>query len=145
MISNENQQKIKKVLDKVNDLIDTKLDHMFVGGDLVASEKSLKDIKKSVKENYDAPKKNIKGYLIKIKINKNDKNILNISCMQVTITPKLFIEFGDEDGVQRFTYSSNELIKYGFKLTQLKKIMKAIKNNEISYKKDSVPISNIIG
>ena len=64
--------------------------------------------------------------------------------MQVTITPKLFIEFGDEDGVQRFTYSSNELIKYGFKITQLKKIMKAIKNNEVSYRKTSVSISDVL-
>ncbi len=71
MTSNDNQQKIKKVLDKVNNLLDTKLDHMFVGGDLIASEEILKDIKKSVKENYDAPKKDIKGYIISIKSNIN--------------------------------------------------------------------------
>jgi hypothetical protein len=97
MTSNANQEKIKKVLDKVNDLIDIKMDHIFVGGDLVASEKSFKDIKKSVKENYDAPKKDIKGYVIRIKIDKNNKNILSISCMQVTITPKLLIKSDDDD------------------------------------------------
>jgi hypothetical protein len=144
MTSNKDQQKIKKILDKVNDMIDIKMDHMFVGGDLIASEKSLKDIKKSVKENYDAPKKDIKGYIIRIKIDKKNKDILSISCMQLTITPKLLIKSDDDDGIQLFTYSSNELIKYGFKLTQLKKIMKAIKNNIVSYRKTSVPISDIL-
>ncbi len=138
------EEKIKKVLDKVNDLINTKMDHMFVGGDLVASEKSFTDIKKSVKQNYDAPKKDIKGYVIRIKIDKKDKNILSISCMQVTITPKLLIKSDDDDGIQLFTYTSTELLKYGFKLTQLKKIMKAIKNNTVSYRKTSIPISDII-
>ncbi len=144
MTSNANQEKIKKVLDKVNDLIDIKMDHMFVGGDLVASEKSFKDIKKSVKENYDAPKKDIKAYIFSFKIDKKDKDILSIFCKQLTITPKLFIKFGDDDVFQTFTYSSNELIKYGFKLTQLKKIMKAIKNNEVSYRKTSISISDIL-
>jgi hypothetical protein len=138
------EEKIKKVLDKVNDLINIKMDHMFVGGDIVASEKSFTDIKKSVKKNYDAPKKDIKGYVIRIKIDKKEKDILSIFCKQVTITPKLFIKSTDEDGFQLFTYSLSDLIKYGFKLTQLKKIMKAIKNNEISYKKDSVPISDVL-
>lgn len=138
------EEKIKKVLDKVNDLIDIKMDHMFVGGDLISSEKSFKNIKKSVKENYDAPKKDIKGYVIRIKIDKKNKDILSIFCKQVTITPKLFIRFEDDDVFQLFTYSSNELIKYGFKLTQLKKIMKAIKNNEVSYRKTSVSISDVL-
>ncbi len=145
MTSEQKQEKIKKVLDKINNLIDTKLDHMFVGGDLIASEEILKDIKKSVKENYDAPKKDIKGYIISIKSNINSKIPLSITCMQVTITPKLFIKSTDEDGVQTFTYSPDELIKYGFKLTQLKKIMKAIKNNEVSYRKTSVSISDVLG
>jgi ribosomal protein S10 len=144
MTSNDNQEKIKKVLDKVNDLIDIKMDHMFVGGDLVASADLLKDIKKLVKENYDAPKKDIKGYVISLKIDKKGKIPLSITCMQITITPKLFIKSTDEDGFQTFTYSSTELIKYGFKITQLKKIMKAIKNNEVSYRKTSVPISDVL-
>lgn len=144
MASNANQEKIKKVLDKVKDLIDTKMDHMFVGGDIVASADTLKDIKKSVKENYDAPNKDIKGYVVSLKIDKKGKIPLSITCMQVTITPKLFIKSTDEDGFQTFTYSPTELIKYGFKLIQLKKIMKAIKNNEISYRKTSIPISDVL-
>jgi hypothetical protein len=140
----ETQKKIQKILNKVDDIIDTKLEHMFVGGELVASAKSLKDIKKYVKENYEAPKKNIKGYIIAIKFDKKDKNPLNILCKQMTITSKLFIKFEDDDGFQTFTYSLVELLKYGFKLIQLKKIMKAIKNNEVSYRKTSVPISDIL-
>lgn len=140
----ETQQKIQKILNKVNDIIDTKLDHMFVGGELIASAKTLKDIKNYVKENYDTPKKDIKGYVIRIKIDKKNKIVLNVSCMQVTITPKLLIRSDDDDGIQLFTYSQDEILKYGFKLVQLKKIMKAIKNNEVSYRKTSVPISDIL-
>jgi len=135
---------MEKILNKINDIIDTKYDHMFVGNELVSSGNTLKEIKKYVKEQYDAPTKDIKGYIISIKIDKKGKIPLSITCMQVTITPKLFIKSMEDDGVQTFNYSSDAVIKYGFKMSHLKKIMSAIKNDMVSYRKSGVSISEIL-
>ncbi len=136
--------KLTNILNKVSDIIDTKNSHMFVSNELVASGKTMKDIKTYVKDNYDAPEKDIKGYIIRLKIDKNYKTPLSITCMQITLTPKLFIKSGDEDGIQTFNYTTDELLKHKFSMTHLKKIMKAIKNDAVSYRKTSIPISEIL-
>ncbi len=139
-----NSDKLTNIFNKVEDIIDTKNGHLFVSNELVASQKTFKDIKTYVKANYDAPEKDLKGYIIRVKIDKNYKTPLSITCMQVTITPKLFIKSEDDDGIQTFNYTPDELLKYKFSMTHLKKIMKAIKNDAVSYRKTSIPISDIL-
>jgi len=104
----------------------------------------MKDIKTAIKNDYDAPKKNIKGFIIRLKIDKNNKKPLIINCTQVTVTPKLFVDSLDDDVFQIFTYTTDELLKYGFKLNHIKKMMKAIKNNTISFEKSSVSIYELL-
>jgi hypothetical protein len=104
----------------------------------------MKDIKTAIKNDYDAPKKNIKGFIIRLKIDKNNKKPLRINCCQITLTPKLFIGPKDDDILQTFIYTTDELLKYGFKLNHIKKMMKAIKNNTISFEKSSVSIYELL-
>ena len=136
--------KLNEKINKIKDTLDPYKDHLFVSNDLVASEKTTKALKEYVKNNYDAPSKNIKGFIIRMDLDKKNKIPLRINCGQITLTPKLFIGPKDDDILQTFTYTTDELLKYGFKLNHIKKMMKAIKNNTISFEKSSVSISELL-
>ena len=135
---------LNEKINKIKDILEPSMNHMFIANELILSEKTMKDIKNIIKNDYDAPKKNIKGFIIRLKIDKNNKKLLIINCTQVTITPKLFIDSLDDDVFQIFTYTSDELLKYGFKLSHIKKMMKSIINNTISFEKSSVAISTLL-
>jgi hypothetical protein len=132
---------IEKIIQKV---IDPTKNYLYVGGDLVVSDKSIKKIKEFVKSEFDPPKKNIKGFLIKVNIKNTCKIFMNVSVTQITITPKMFIGATDDDMFQIFTYSPDEMIKYGFKKGQLELMMNAIKNHLVSFEKNRITISELL-
>jgi Ni,Fe-hydrogenase maturation factor len=136
--------KIEQILNYIKKNIDVKKTHLFVGGEIVSSQFTMKKIKDDIKKNYDNPKKNVKGYVITIDLDKNDKNPLSINCTQMTITPTLFIGNKENDNSQTFVYSKKELLKYGFKIIHIKKIIKAVKNNLVSFEKNYISISDIL-
>jgi hypothetical protein len=136
--------KLNEKINKIKDILEPSMNHMFIANELILSEKTMKDIKNAIKNDYDAPKKNIKGFIIRIKVDKNNKKPLIINCTQVTVTPKLFVDSLDDDVFQIFTYTQDELLKFGFKLIHIKKMMKAIKNNLVSFEKSSIPISELL-
>jgi hypothetical protein len=131
-------------MEDIKKVIDPTKDYLYVGGDLIASDKTFKKIKEYVKNEYDAPKKNIKGFLIKFNIKKTSKVFMNVSCTQITITPKLFIGATDDDMFQIFTYSPEEIKKHGFKKSHLKYMMKAIKKDLISFEKSRITITELL-
>ena len=128
----------------INKVIDPTKDYLYVGGDLIASDKTMKKIKEYVKTEFDAPKKNLKGFLIKFNMKKTSKVFMNVTCTQITITPKLFIGSTDDDMFQVFTYSLDEIKKYGFKKSHLKYMMKAVKNDLISFEKSKITITELL-
>ena len=136
--------KLDKKIDDIKNILDPNKVHMFVSNDLVASEKTTKSVKDYIKNNYDEPKKNIKGYMIRFDVDKKNKIILSIQITQVTITPKLFVGPKDDDAFQTFTYTQDDLLKFGFKMSHVKKMMKAIKNNLVSFEKSNIPISELL-
>jgi len=135
---------IDKKLDKINDVLEPSKSHLFVGGDLVASEKSTKNLKDYIKQSYNPPKKNLKAYLIRIKINKTSSTPLIINCTEMTITPKLTIKSEDDDGFQTVKYSKIELSKYGFKIAHVKKLIKAIKNETVDFDNSIISLSELL-
>jgi hypothetical protein len=66
-----------------------------------------------------------------------------INCSSYTVTPKLSLVSKDDDVSQTFTYSKKELEKYNFKLSHIKKIIKALKKDLVSFEKSSVSITNV--
>ena len=136
--------KIDKKLDKINDILEPSKSHLFVGGDLVASGKNPKEVKDYIKKTYNAPSKDIKSFMITLKINKTSNEPLIINCVEMTITPKLIIKSTEDDGFQTFVYTVNDLKKYGFKMSHIKKIIKAIKTESVSFEKNSIPISELL-
>jgi hypothetical protein len=136
--------KIVEILDSIKKIIDVKKTHLFVGGEIVSSQVTMKKVKDDVKKNYDKPKKDIKGFIITIDLDKKNINPIFINCTQVTITPTLYIGNENGDGSQTFVYSKKELLKYKFKAIHIKKIIKAIKNKTVSLEKNKVNIGEIL-
>jgi hypothetical protein len=135
---------MEKIFDKIKNMIDIKQDHVFINNKMVLSAKSLKSIKEKIKESFENPKKDVKCYIVSIAIHTNYKHPLTINCSQYTITPKLNLVYKDDDVSQTFTFSEKELLDYNFKLDYIKKIIKAIKKNLISFETSSVSISDVI-
>ena len=135
---------ITKKIDDIKKILDPSKVHIFVGNELIASEKTTKVLKDYVKNNFEEPTKNIKGYIIYLDIDKKNKTPLQVELTQVTITPKLIVGPKDDDAFQTFTYTSDELLKNSFKISHIKKMIKAIKNNMISFEKSSISITELI-
>jgi hypothetical protein len=134
--------KLDKRINSIYDVIDPNLDHLFIKNKLVISGRTSKEIKEQL-TNFDVINKDINCFLIRIKINKKQKNILTINCTQQTIKRNLKLITGDDDMFQVFTYTAEELIKYGFKLSHLKGMMKAINNNLISFEKSNITFTEL--
>jgi hypothetical protein len=131
-------------INEIKDILVPSQSHLFIGGDLVASAKSTKELKDYIKQSYNPPKKNLKGYLVRLKVSKSSSTPLIINCTEMTITPKLTIKSEDDDGYQTVKYSKIELNKYGFKLIHIKKIIKAIKNETVDFNNSIISLSELL-
>jgi hypothetical protein len=134
---------MEKIFEEITKLIDIKEYYIFINNKIVVSAKSLPSLKKKIKEEFDHPEKNIKCFIVSLSLDSEYKYPLMINCSSYTITPKLSLVSIDDDVTQTFTYSRKELEKYNFKLSHIKKIMKALKNDLVSFEKSSVPITNV--
>lgn len=104
-----------------------------------------KKLNQLIKENVNPPKTNKKVFLIRIKSNPNDpKSKLVISCSQQTITTKLAFTAEKGDYFITVKYSEEELEKYGFKLSHIKKIIKSLESRTVSLDKNFINISEIL-
>jgi hypothetical protein len=131
-------------INQIKDVLTPSQTHLFVGGDLAASGKTPKEVKDYIKKTYNAPSKDIKSYLITLKINKTSDEPLIVNCKELTITPKLIIKSTEDDGFQTFIYTKNDIIKFGFKMLHVKKIINAIKTESVSFERNSIPISELL-
>lgn len=123
---------------------DTSKDYFYIDNKLIVKEDSFKKIKDYIKKEYDAPKKDVNGFLIKFNVKDNSKEYMRVTLTQITITPKLFIGASDNDLFKVFTYTPEEYKKYGLTESIIKKMMKAVKNNLVSFEKDKDSITDLI-
>lgn len=134
-------------LKKINKILDTTKHHIFYRGKELKelSQKTINGVKKSIKEHVNSPKTDKKVFLISIKYNsESEKRKIIIACGQYTITPKLALAKGIDDDVFSIVYSSDELKKYKFSLTHIKKIINKIKKEELDVGVQFINISDII-
>lgn len=104
-----------------------------------------KKLNELIKENINPPKTNKKVFLIRIKLNPKDpKSKLIISCSQQTITTKLSLVVEKGDYFITVKYSEEDLKKYGFELSHIKKIIKALKLHTVSLDKSFISIGEIL-
>jgi hypothetical protein len=132
----------------IDSVLPTQTYHIFYKNKLLKqlSTPIPKKLDELVKANVNPPKTNKKVFVIRIKSNPNNpKSNLIISCSQQTITTKLAFVTEKGDYFITVKYSEEELEKYGFKLTHIKKIIKALKSHSISLEKSSISIGEILG
>lgn len=132
---------------KINSILNTKYYHIFYKNKELKSlaQKTLNDIKKSIKENVNPPKTEKKVYVVNLKYNpESEKRKLIVLCGQYTITPKLALAKGQDDDCFSISYSSDELKKYGFELSHIKKIINKIKKEELDIEPQFININDIL-
>ena len=134
--------KLNKRIKSIYEVIDPNLTHLFINYKLIISGKTIKDIKEQLLK-FDNPSKNISVFIVRIKLSPKNNNVLFIDCTQQTLTTNLKLVAKEYDMFQNFTYSQEELIKYGFKMSHLKSMMKAIKNDLISFEKSSITFTEL--
>jgi len=128
-------------------LIDTSIDmnvyHIYNNNKSILIANNMKDLKNNIKKYINPPNKNKKVYIINFSYNMK-KYPLSINCVQFTITPKLSLVMEEDDIGQTVNYSEEELQKFGFKQIHIRKIIKAIKYDLISYEKSHVSITDVL-
>ena len=132
-----------KIFEKIKKLIDITQTHIFINNKIIVSAKSLKSLKEKIKKDFENPDKDIKCFIVTISIHPEYKFPLTINCSQYTITPKLSLLTKEDDVSQTFTYSEKELLKNSFKLSHIKKIIKALKKDLVSFENSSVTITSV--
>ena len=126
-----------KILEKIKNDIDY-TDHgrveLYRNSKLILKAESESELDDLVYDKIDNPNKNKKVIIVNYLIKKNNKNKnpFQLSVDICTITPTLKIIQGKDDDGKVITFSNEELIKYGFKKSYLKKIFDAIKKGKIS-------------
>ena len=137
---------MEKIFEKINKLINVKEYHLFLNNKEILSAKSLKSLKEKLKENFENPDKDIKGFIIKIGLPKKETKPLTINCSQYTITTNLSIVSRSREGdtTQTFTYTNEELVKFGFKMSHIKKMIKVIKKDLLSFDGSRISISTVL-
>jgi hypothetical protein len=134
---------MEKIFEKITKLIDIKEYHLFMNNKIIVSAKTLPSLKKKIKEDFDNPEKDIKCFIVSLSLDLNYKYPLMINCSSYTITPKLSLISIDDDVSQTFTYSKKELEEYSFKLSHIKKIIKVLKKDLVSFEKSTISITNV--
>jgi hypothetical protein len=123
---------------------DTSKDYFYIDNKLIVKDTTFKKIKDYIKKEYEPPKKDVNGYLIKFNVKDTNKEYMRVTVTQITITPKLFIGASDNDFFKVFTYTPEEYKKYGLTENIIKKMMKAVKNNLVSFETDKDSITELI-
>jgi hypothetical protein len=140
-----NNDKINKKIDKINSLINTKMLHLFDKKyKLILSSKNFKELESKL-DTLEQPKKETKVYLVRIIISQNkNSNPVTITCASHTLTPELELYIEDDDSAQTVSYTNEELLKYGFKMGHIQRIIKVIKNNLITFRPSAISITKVI-
>jgi hypothetical protein len=136
-------EKVLSKLERINNLIDTNKYHLYRNNKIILSETTLKKVKDELKT-FENPTKYIKVFLVSINIDPKYKYPIIINCSQNTITPKLALLTKEEDMSISVTYNKEELLKVGFKLSHIKKIIYALKNDLIDFTDLTESITDIL-
>jgi hypothetical protein len=127
----------------IDNSIDMSKIHLYKNNKSLLSDINLIKLKQNIKENIQAPVKNINVFIVRFSVNiKNDKPFKFI-ITRYTLTPKLILLFKDGDYTQTFTYTLDELNKYNFKEKYIGQIINILKKNTKKFKQMNVPISEV--
>ncbi len=128
----------------IDNIYDMSNYHLFKNSKQILEDSSINNLKKAIRENIKPPTKDTKVFVINFSIKPKSEFPLKILCGQYTLTNKLALVMTEDDTAQTITYTKDELKKYGFKKTHVSKIIKAIKNDLVSYEDFHDSITHIL-
>jgi hypothetical protein len=113
-------------LDYIDELVDVDKYYLYYKNKPILSALGLKNLKSKIKSEIDAPKDKIKVYVINFKKTTSNKQLFMIGCYRSTLTSNLALITDKDDLGQNITYSKTELENRKFRLTDIKKAIKLI-------------------
>ena len=146
-------ENILKKLDKINNVVKNEGRVSLYKGTkkLLSSEQITRSgLSNDIKEQFNLLPKDIKVFKVfygidkKWKLSKWEFGPFYINVNQLTLTKDLELKQNDDDNGQTITYTVDEIDNLGFKLSHVKKIIKAVKNKTISFvPRKKVTITNV--
>jgi hypothetical protein len=127
---------------KINKILPLSMENIYHKNKLILSEKTPEKIDNAVEEKVKNPSKNIQVFLIRARFNNNSNHPFIISVIMTNITPESRLEH-ILGYMKTFVYTKDDLEKYGFDKSDLIKIMNAVKNRTVSFRKITSPISEV--
>jgi hypothetical protein len=118
--------------------------HLFKNSKQILEEPTISKLKNAIKDNIKPPTKDTKVFVINFSIKPKSEFPLKILCGQYTLTNKLALVMTEDDTAQTITYTKDELKKYGFKKSHISKIIKAVKNDLVSYEDSHDSITHVL-
>lgn len=107
-------------LDYMDNLVDTNKYYLYYKG--------------KIKSEIDPPEKKIKVFVIDFSKSTNNNQLFKMWCYGSTITPKLSLISDKDDTGQNIVYSKKELENRKFKLSDIKKAIKLITDENMNGK-----------
>ena len=139
---------ILKILCKIENMVNTNMYDIYVDNKIVVSAKSMLSLKKKIKEDFYNPTKDIECNIMRYSLDPNYKYPLYISYTAYRITPKLQLFPSDNNekfGMYSVSYTKEELLKYGFELEHIQKILYVCNNDLIKFKLiGATPITKVL-
>jgi hypothetical protein len=120
---------------EINKILPLSTTHLVYKNKIILSEKILKNLKISIKNNIKNPSKNLDVFIIKAVFDSEDDEYPLAIIVELNhLTPEL--ELKPVLGYwKNFIYTPDDLLKYGFKKNHLDKMMNAVKNRTVSFRK----------
>jgi hypothetical protein len=119
-------------LEYIDELVDIDMCYVYYKNKPILQGMTIKSVQKEIKKKIDPPKKDIKIFVISFGKSKNKEKMFFVNCSESTITPDLNLIADKYDKSKMITYSKAELEKRKFKVSDIVKIIKAVKNSTIS-------------
>ena len=124
----------KEVLEKIRDYVEYKSQaiEIFKNNRLLFKLDRYSKLKDYIKNNIEKPTKDRKIWIVTYVIDYKSKNPFKYGVQQMTITLELELVRKSDDKGKVITYTPEDIITYGFKRANLKKVFKAIRERKIS-------------
>ena len=119
----------------IDSTYDMKKMHIFTSKNskYIISETTIPKLQNIIKDEILPPKKDIRVFLVRFRMNLNNDINLKIIVTPYFITKKLNLIIDSDNVGLNIEYSKNELNKFGFDKEHIKKIIKAIKDETASF------------
>ena len=128
--------------EQINKELEIGFYHVFYRGKPIKElqTRNVIHLKELVKKNIDAPKKNKRVVVVRLKYEGGN---LFVSCVQMTITPDLFLINDKDDYAITAKYTAEDLEDYGFDRDGVNKIINALKKRDVDLSKSIIDVEDI--